>query len=123
VTPACSAQEADVPAPQHLRALQRANQIRLARAEIKRRIATGELTVVEVLVSGAQEIETMEIAELLTSQRRWGHTRARRFLAAIPMTESKTIGSMTERQLSTLASMLSAYAPRTSRLVAAQTAA
>lgn len=65
----------------------------------------------------------MEIAELLTSQRRWGHTRARRFLAAIPMTESKTIGSMTERQLSTLASMLSAYAPRTSRLVAAQTAA
>lgn len=99
-------------APQHLRALQRANQIRLARAEIKRRVAVGELSVVDVLLSGAEEIETMEIAELLTSQRRWGHTRARRFLAAIPMTESKTIGSMTERQLATLASMLAACAPK-----------
>ena len=30
--------------PQHLRALQRANHVRLARAELKRRIAEGELT-------------------------------------------------------------------------------
>jgi len=97
---------------QHLRALQRANQIRLARAEIKRRVAIGQLSVVDVLLSGVEEIETMEIAELLTSQRRWGHTRARRFLAAIPMTESKTIGSMTERQIATLASMLTACAPQ-----------
>jgi hypothetical protein len=98
--------------PQHLRALQRANRVRLARADIKRRIAVGELSVVDVVMSGADEIETMEIAELLTSQRRWGHTRARRFLAAIPMTESKTIGSMTERQVATLASMLSACTPQ-----------
>jgi hypothetical protein len=103
------------PAPQHLRALQRANQIRLARAEIKRRVAVGQLSVVDVLLSGAEEIETMEIAELLTSQRRWGHTRARRFLAAIPMTESKTIGSMTQRQLATLASMLTPASPRAPR--------
>jgi hypothetical protein len=99
-------------APQHLRALQRANQIRLARADIKRRVALGDVSAVEVLLSGAEEIETMEISELLTSQRRWGHTRARRFLAAIPMTESKTIGSMTERQVATLASMLSACMPQ-----------
>jgi len=79
------------PAPQHLRALQRANQIR-ARASRDQASGRGrQLSVVDVLLSGAEEIETMEIAELLTSQRRWGHTRARRFLAAIPMTESKTI--------------------------------
>jgi hypothetical protein len=108
------------PAPQHLMALQRANQIRLARAEIKRRVALGELSVVDVLLSGAEEIETMEIAELLTSQRRWGHTRARRFLAAIPMTESKTIGSMTQRQLATLASMLAACTQRAPRPLAHQ---
>jgi hypothetical protein len=109
-------------APQHLRALQRANQIRLARAEIKRRVAFGELNVIDVLLSGVEEIETMEIAELLTSQRRWGHTRARRFLAAIPMTESKAIGSMTERQLATLASMLSTCAPQRSPRPLAQPA-
>ena len=31
------------PAPQHLQALERANAVRLARAELKRRIADGEL--------------------------------------------------------------------------------
>jgi len=120
--PAQPEQPPDSTPPQHLRALQRANQIRLARAEIKRRIAVGELSVVDVLLSAAEEIETMEIAELLTSQRRWGHTRARRFLAAIPLTESKTIGSMTERQLGTLASMLAAATQRAPRALQAQAA-
>jgi hypothetical protein len=41
------------------------------------------------------------------SQRRWGQTRCRKFLAQIPMSERKTIGSMTDRQRRTLASMLS----------------
>lgn len=48
----------------------------------------------------------MTIAELLTSQRRWGTTRASEFLAGIGMPETKTLGSMTERQRSLLASML-----------------
>ena len=40
----------------------------------------------------------MAIADLLLSQHRWGRTRCRRFLAAIPLTETKTVGSLTERQ-------------------------
>ena len=49
----------------------------------------------------------MAVADLLMSQRRWGQTRCRKFLAQIPMSEKKTIGSMTERQRRTLAAMLS----------------
>jgi hypothetical protein len=45
----------------------------------------------------------MTIADLLTSQHRWGQTRCRRFLASIPMLETKTIGTMTERQRNALA--------------------
>jgi hypothetical protein len=48
----------------------------------------------------------MAVADLLMSQRRWGRTRARRFLAVIPMSENKTIGSMTDRQRRRLASQL-----------------
>ena len=48
----------------------------------------------------------MAVADLLMSQRRWGQTRCRKFLAQIPMSEKKTIGSMTERQRRTLAAML-----------------
>jgi hypothetical protein len=52
------------------------------------------------------EAESMPIADLLGSQRRWGTTRCRKFLAAIPMSETKTIGSMTERQRRELAMRL-----------------
>ncbi len=37
--------------PQHMRALERANQVRLARAELKRRVAGGEIGVAEVILS------------------------------------------------------------------------
>lgn len=52
------------------------------------------------------EAESMAVGDLLMSQRRWGQTRCRKFLAQVPMSEKKTIGSMTERQRRTLATML-----------------
>jgi hypothetical protein len=93
--------------PQHMRALERANQVRLARAELKRRVAAGETGVAEVIVQCPWEAASMAVGDLLMSQRRWGQTRCRKFLAQIPMSEQKTIGSMTERQRGTLAAMLS----------------
>ncbi|MGH2850161.1 MAG: hypothetical protein ACRDLP_06045 [Solirubrobacteraceae bacterium] len=97
--------------PQHLRALQRANEVRLARAELKRRVMDGDVSAAEVILSSPWEVESMAVSELLMSQHRWGHTRARRFLATIPMTETKTIGSLTERQRQSLADLLAAQAP------------
>src|SRR5271167_89136 len=94
--------------PQYMRALERANQVRLARAELKRRVATGEVDVAEVILDCPWEAHSMAVADLLMSQRRWGQTRCRRFLAQIPMSEKKSIGSMTERQRRTLAVMLDA---------------
>jgi hypothetical protein len=94
------------PAPQHMRALQQANRVRLARAELKRQVSENETTVAEVVRSVPWEAESMAIAELLMSQHRWGRQRCRRFLAAIPMSETKTIGSMTDRQRDALASLL-----------------
>jgi hypothetical protein len=94
------------PGPQHLQALSRANEVRLARAELKRRVACGQTSVAEVVLESPWEAESMTVADLLMSQRRWGHTRARKFLAQIPMSETKTVGSMTERQRHAMASLL-----------------
>jgi hypothetical protein len=93
-------------APQYMRALERANEVRLARAELKRRIATGEIDVADVLLDCPWEADSMAVADLLMSQRRWGQTRCRKFLAQLPMSEKKTVGSMTERQRQTLVAML-----------------
>ena len=84
--------------PQRMRALERANQARFARAELKRRVAHGEIEVAEVILTRPWEAERMAVADLLTSQRHWGHTRVRKFLASVAISENKTIESMTERQ-------------------------
>ena len=92
--------------PQHVRALERANQVRLARAELKRRVAVGESDVAAVVLECPWEAASMAIADLLMSQHRWGRTRCRKFLAMVPLSENKTIGSMTERQRHRLVAML-----------------
>jgi hypothetical protein len=92
--------------PQYMRALERANQVRLARAELKRRVAMSEIDVAAVILDCPWEAQSMAVADLLMSQRRWGQTRCRKFLAQVPMSEKKTIGSMTDRQRRTLAAML-----------------
>jgi hypothetical protein len=97
---------ATAPAPQHMQALAQANRVRLARAELKRQIADGELSVADVVLDCPWEAESMAVADLLTSQHRWGRTRCRRFLSAIPMSETKTVGSMTDRQRRALAARL-----------------
>lgn len=95
-----------VTAPQHMQALERANRVRLARAELKREVADGTRTVAGVITDCPWEAGSMTISDLLMSQHRWGRTRCRRFLSSVPMSENKTIGSMTDRQRQTLAARL-----------------
>jgi hypothetical protein len=98
--------------PQYMSALARANQVRLARAELKRRVAEGETTAAQVILDCPWEAESMMVSELLCAQRRWGSTRCRRFLACVPMSETKTIGSMTDRQRTAVAELLCEGADR-----------
>ena len=95
------------PSPQYMRALERANEVRLARAELKRKVAIEQITVADVILECPWEAHSMAVADLLMSQRRWGQTRCRKFLAQSPMSETKTVGSMTARQRNTLATLLS----------------
>jgi hypothetical protein len=94
--------------PQYLRALERANEVRQARAELKRRVAFGKIDVADVILYCPWEARSMAVGDLLMSQRRWGLIRCRKFLSQIPISEEKAIGSMTERQCRALATMLAA---------------
>ena len=51
-----------ITAPQHMQALARANEVRLTRAELKRRIAQGEMTVAEVVLDSPWEAASMSIS-------------------------------------------------------------
>ncbi|MFI5028012.1 MAG: hypothetical protein ACHQCF_03400 [Solirubrobacterales bacterium] len=92
--------------PQHMQALARANRVRLARAELKRSIARGDVDASAVVQECPWETESMTLAELLTSQRRWGRTRARKFLLGVSLNENKRLGTLTARQRAMLSSAL-----------------
>jgi hypothetical protein len=98
--------------PQRLRALERANEIRLARAELKRRIADGDTSAAEVILSPPCAAMSWAIGDLLMSQRRWGTTRCRKFLLRNQINENKTIGALTDRQRRLLADQLRARPTR-----------
>lgn len=94
-------------APQHLQALEHANKVRLARAELKRQVAAGQVMVADVVVESPWQARSMEVSELLMSQKRWGRERCRRLLLSIGVPENKQLGKLTERQRLALAAVLS----------------
>jgi hypothetical protein len=93
---------------QHLRALEYANRVRLARARMKRSIGSGELSAAEVVLSCPWQAHSMSISDLLMSQKRWGRTRCRRLLVSLGVPENKQVGTLTERQRLALAAVLTA---------------
>jgi len=99
------------PTPQRIRALERANSVRLARADLKKRIADGRLSAGEIILRNPREVERLTVADLLLSQRRWGATRCKKFLDTVGLTELKLIGDLTERQRRLLAAELEAQQP------------
>ncbi len=102
------------PEPQRLRALERANEVRLARAELKRRIADGDVSAAQVILANPPEASSWTVGELLMSQRRWGRTRCFKFLNRNQIGEMKPVGKLTERQRQMLAAQLQSSEPLTS---------
>ena len=93
---------------QCMEALARANEVRLARAALKRDISAGHRSVTEVVMDSPWEAESMSLSELLCSQRRWGRARSRKLLASAALGEGKKVGSLTERQRRILTGALEA---------------
>ena len=91
---------------QHLRALELANRVRLAQADIKRRVADGQLSAAEVVLSCPWPAHKMQISTLLTAQKRWGRARCRRILVSIGVAENRQVGALTERQRMALVAAL-----------------
>jgi hypothetical protein len=96
--------------PQCMEALARANQVRLARAELKRAIGAGRRGVTEIVLECPWEAESMSLIELLGAQRRWGRARSRKLLTSLGLTEMKRLGTLTERQRGILVRALYAKA-------------
>jgi hypothetical protein len=89
-----------------LRALDRANEVRHARAQLKHRVAVRELSAAELILEPPPAALRWPVAELLTSQPHWGRATCHKFLSHNQIDELKTIGALTDRQRRLLADQL-----------------
>jgi hypothetical protein len=95
-----------VPNSQRRLALKRANRVRTARAELKRQLRSGETAAAEVVLRCSRDTETMTVGTLLVCQPGWGPSRSATLLRTVSMSETKKLGTLTERQRVMLAAVL-----------------
>lgn len=98
--------------PQHMDALRRANEIRLYRADLKKRIASGEESAATHLLWYDDKIEGMLALDLLTAIPRVGTRAAERWLQDCWAPPNKLVGTLTHRQRSCLVDRIQAWERR-----------
>ena len=91
---------------QRLHALAKANQVRSARAQLKRDLAAGTVELARILANPPAYAQTARVLELLIAVPGIGPARAGRALAHCRIAEAKTIAGLSGRQRTELTQLL-----------------
>jgi hypothetical protein len=91
---------------QRMDALARANQIRVKRAQLKRDLKSGRLSIHTLLLKPPEYVETAKVFDMLLAVPKYGRVKVNKILAHCRISPSKTIGGLSERQRSELVSLL-----------------
>jgi hypothetical protein len=83
---------------QRLRALERANEVRTARAELKKELASGKIELVQILADPPPCVRTARVGDVLLVLPKIGSVKAARILAHCGIAHSKTLAGLSERQ-------------------------
>ena len=83
---------------QRLVALEQANEVRTARAALKKELAAGKVELVQILADPPSCMRTARVRDLLLVLPKIGSVKAARILAHCGIAHSKTLGGLTERQ-------------------------
>jgi hypothetical protein len=83
---------------QRMEALKRANDIRVRRARLKKDLKDGQVRIEEILSSPPEYVETAKVFDILMAVPKFGRVKAARFLNQCRISQSKTVGGLSERQ-------------------------
>jgi hypothetical protein len=89
-----------------MEALRRANEIRVRRAQLKKDLKAGSARIEEILSSPPAYVETAKVIDILMAVPKFGRVKAARFLNQCRISQSKTVGGLSERQRTELVSLL-----------------
>jgi len=87
-------------------ALQRANDIRTRRAQLKRDLKAGRATIYGLLLEPPEYVETAKVFDMLLAVPKFGRVKANKVLGQCRISPSKTIGGLSERQRTELVTQL-----------------
>ena len=87
-------------------ALEKANIIRIMRAELKRDVRAGRVSVHTYLLDPPPWLETMKVFELILSIPKYGRVKVNKIFQRYQISPSKTVGGLSDRQRALLVSVL-----------------
>src|SRR6516162_5282323 len=91
---------------QRMEALQRANDIRSRRAQLKRDLKAGRQPIHELLLDPPEYLETAKVFDLLLAVPKYGRVKVNKILSTCRISPSKTIGGLSQRQRTELVELM-----------------
>lgn len=89
-----------------MKALNRANEIRTARAQLKRDLKAGKVKVEQLLLDPPEYLLSAKTIDMLLAVPKFGRVKANKILNNCRISPSKTIGGLSERQRGELVILL-----------------
>jgi hypothetical protein len=83
---------------QRMEALKRANDIRVKRARLKKDLKDGRRRIEDILSDPPEFVSTAKVFDMLLAVPKFGRVKAARFLNQCRISQSKTVGGLSERQ-------------------------
>ena len=91
---------------QRMRALRRANEIRSARAQLKRDLKAGKVKIEKLLLDPPDYVLSAKAFDMILAVPKYGRVKANKILTQCRISPSKTIGGLSERQRAELVQFL-----------------
>jgi hypothetical protein len=98
VSPKTQAQAPVRSLDQRMDALKRANDIRVKRAKLKKDLKDGRILIDQILQAPPEYVETAKVIDILMAVPKFGRVKAARFLNQCRISQSKTVGGLSDRQ-------------------------
>ena len=89
-----------------MEALRRANEIRVRRARLKKDLKAGTVRLDEILDEPPDYVGTAKVFDMLLAVPKFGRVKATRFLNQCRISQSKTVGGLSDRQRAELVGLL-----------------
>src|SRR4030081_3562572 len=83
---------------QRMDALKRANDIRVKRAQLKKDLKDGRVQVEKILQNPPEYVSAAKVIDILMAVPKFGRVKAARFLNTCRISQSKTVGGLSDRQ-------------------------